>query len=31
MGLGMAMGEDTLIDVRSARIMNPSLAEYHVR
>jgi xanthine dehydrogenase YagR molybdenum-binding subunit len=30
MGLGMAMGEDTLIDPRSARIMNPSLAEYHV-
>lgn len=30
MGLGMAMGEETLIDPRSARIMNPSLAEYHV-
>jgi xanthine dehydrogenase YagR molybdenum-binding subunit len=30
MGLGMAMGEETLIDTRTARIMNPSLAEYHV-
>ncbi|MEP6856142.1 MAG: xanthine dehydrogenase family protein molybdopterin-binding subunit, partial [Pedococcus sp.] len=30
MGLGLAMGEETLIDTRSARIMNPSLAEYHV-
>ena len=30
MGLGMAMGEETLIDTRTARIMNPSLAEYHM-
>jgi xanthine dehydrogenase YagR molybdenum-binding subunit len=30
MGLGLAMGEETLIDTRTARIMNPSLAEYHV-
>lgn len=30
MGLGLAMGEETLIDTRTARIMNPNLAEYHV-
>ncbi len=30
MGLGMALGEETIIDPRSGRIMNPSLAEYHV-
>jgi len=30
MGLGMAMMEETQMDPRSGRIMNPSLAEYHV-
>jgi xanthine dehydrogenase YagR molybdenum-binding subunit len=30
MGLGMAMAEETLVDARTGRIMNPSLAEYHV-
>jgi xanthine dehydrogenase YagR molybdenum-binding subunit len=30
MGLGMALMEETLFDERSGRIMNPSLAEYHV-
>jgi xanthine dehydrogenase YagR molybdenum-binding subunit len=30
MGLGLALMEDTLFDERSGRIMNPSLAEYHV-
>ena len=30
MGLGMALSEATLVDPRSGRIMNPSLAEYHV-
>ena len=30
MGLGMALMEDAQIDTRSGRIMNPSLAEYHV-
>ncbi|WP_236795398.1 xanthine dehydrogenase family protein molybdopterin-binding subunit [Amycolatopsis sp. GM8] len=30
MGLGMALSEETLIDPRTGRIMNPSLAEYHV-
>ena len=30
MGLGLALTEETLFDERSARIMNPSLAEYHV-
>jgi xanthine dehydrogenase YagR molybdenum-binding subunit len=30
MGLGLALMEDTNFDVRTARIMNPSLAEYHV-
>ncbi len=30
MGLGLALTEDTNFDERTARIMNPSLAEYHV-
>jgi xanthine dehydrogenase YagR molybdenum-binding subunit len=30
MGLGLAFSEATLFDERSGRIMNPSLAEYHV-
>jgi xanthine dehydrogenase YagR molybdenum-binding subunit len=30
MGLGLAMAEETLVDPRTGRIMNPSLAEYHV-
>jgi xanthine dehydrogenase YagR molybdenum-binding subunit len=30
MGLGLALMEDTNFDERTARIMNPSLAEYHV-
>jgi xanthine dehydrogenase YagR molybdenum-binding subunit len=30
MGLGLALREETLFDERSGRIMNPSLAEYHV-
>ena len=30
MGLGLALTEETLFDKRSGRIMNPSLAEYHV-
>ena len=30
MGLGLALMEETDIDPRSGRIMNPSLAEYHV-
>ncbi|MEU6643497.1 xanthine dehydrogenase family protein molybdopterin-binding subunit [Saccharomonospora sp. NPDC046836] len=30
MGIGMALAEETLIDPRNGRIMNPSLAEYHV-
>ena len=30
MGLGLALMEETLVDERSGRIMNPSLAEYHV-
>src|ERR671916_548808 len=30
MGIGMALSEQTLIDRRTGRIMNPSLAEYHV-
>jgi xanthine dehydrogenase YagR molybdenum-binding subunit len=30
MGLGLALMEDTNFDERKARIMNPSLAEYHV-
>ena len=30
MGIGAALAEETLLDERSGRIMNPSLAEYHV-
>jgi xanthine dehydrogenase YagR molybdenum-binding subunit len=30
MGLGMALTEETLFDARLGRILNPSLAEYHV-
>ena len=30
MGLGLALMEDTQFDERKGRIMNPSLAEYHV-
>jgi xanthine dehydrogenase YagR molybdenum-binding subunit len=30
MGIGMALTEDTMFDDRTGRIMNPSLAEYHV-
>jgi xanthine dehydrogenase YagR molybdenum-binding subunit len=30
MGIGMALTEETLLDPRSGRIVNPSLAEYHV-
>ena len=30
MGLGLALTEETAFDERSGRIMNPSLAEYHV-
>ncbi|MEA2963495.1 MAG: xanthine dehydrogenase YagR molybdenum-binding subunit [Alphaproteobacteria bacterium] len=30
MGLGLALTEATLFDERSCRIMNPSLAEYHI-
>jgi xanthine dehydrogenase YagR molybdenum-binding subunit len=30
MGMGMALMEDTQFDERNGRIMNPSLAEYHV-
>lgn len=30
MGVGMALSEETLVDPRSGRIMNPSLSEYHV-
>ena len=30
MGIGMALAEETLFDERTGRIMNPSLAEYHV-
>ncbi|MCQ8239604.1 xanthine dehydrogenase family protein molybdopterin-binding subunit [Rhizosaccharibacter radicis] len=30
MGLGLALTEETQFDPRSGRIMNPSLAEYHV-
>ena len=29
-GIGMALMEETHIDPRSARVMNPDLAEYHV-
>ncbi|MEV0616452.1 xanthine dehydrogenase family protein molybdopterin-binding subunit [Nonomuraea sp. NPDC050404] len=30
MGIGMALSEQTLIDGRDGRIMNPSLSEYHI-
>jgi xanthine dehydrogenase YagR molybdenum-binding subunit len=30
MGLGLALMEEVLFDERTGRIMNPSLAEYHV-
>lgn len=30
MGIGMALAEETLVDPRTGRIMNPSLSEYHV-
>ena len=30
MGIGMVLTEETFFDERSGRIMNPSLAEYHV-
>jgi xanthine dehydrogenase YagR molybdenum-binding subunit len=30
MGIGMALTEETLVDPRNGRIMNPGLAEYHV-
>ena len=30
MGLGLALTEETLFDPRMGRVMNPSLAEYHV-
>ncbi|MDH2425444.1 xanthine dehydrogenase family protein molybdopterin-binding subunit [Sphaerisporangium sp. TRM90804] len=30
MGIGMALSEETLVDPRTGRVMNPSLAEYHV-
>jgi xanthine dehydrogenase YagR molybdenum-binding subunit len=30
MGIGLALTEETLFDERSGRIMNPSIAEYHV-
>ncbi|WP_462265746.1 xanthine dehydrogenase family protein molybdopterin-binding subunit [Mucilaginibacter sp.] len=30
MGIGMALTEETFFDERTGRIMNPSLAEYHV-
>lgn len=30
MGIGLALMEETVVDERTARIMNPSLAEYHV-
>jgi xanthine dehydrogenase YagR molybdenum-binding subunit len=30
MGIGMALTEETFFDERSGRIVNPSLAEYHV-
>ncbi|MFC5553079.1 xanthine dehydrogenase family protein molybdopterin-binding subunit [Methylobacterium iners] len=30
MGLGLALTEETLFDERSGRIMNPSLADYHI-
>ena len=30
MGIGMALTEETMFDDRTGRIMNPSLAEYHI-
>ncbi len=30
MGIGLALMEETLFDPRTGRVMNPSLAEYHV-
>jgi xanthine dehydrogenase YagR molybdenum-binding subunit len=30
MGIGMALTEETLFDERTGRIINPSLAEYHI-
>jgi xanthine dehydrogenase YagR molybdenum-binding subunit len=30
MGIGIALEEETLLDPRNGRIMNPSLSEYHV-
>ncbi len=30
MGIGLALTEETLLDPRSGRVMNPSLAEYHL-
>lgn len=30
MGLGLALSEETMFDARTGRIVNPSLAEYHV-
>ncbi len=30
MGIGMALTEETMFDERNGRIMNPSLAEYHI-
>jgi xanthine dehydrogenase YagR molybdenum-binding subunit len=30
MGMGIALSEETLLDPRTGRIMNPSLSEYHV-
>lgn len=30
MGIGMALTEETMFDPRTGRIMNPSLAEYHI-
>lgn len=30
MGIGLALTEETLFDERSGRIMNPSMAEYHI-
>jgi xanthine dehydrogenase YagR molybdenum-binding subunit len=30
MGMGLALSEETLFDPRNGRVMNPSLAEYHV-
>ena len=30
MGMGMALTEETFFDERRGRIMNPSLAEYHI-